>query len=269
MPSSEKDIKAIYGTDAACALWLFPYHTVGFTKILDYELNVDFNALEQYPDDYQNWHKGDISLMSAIVQYTPRPKYIQDIGKKVINDLFGENAVFMSMHWRYDEEDWVLHCQRESYADSQTCKVVMRAIQNPQDVSAKLVEYIQGVLDTGIYLTGIYIAAPLDAVDLIRSITEGIHSAGIEGFVVATAEHSMPIVEAMYPDCPYMVEQMHDLFSLIDMELCTKSRIFSRSGGSSWSLNVAQERHVHGTDEKDFENLSLLSEGALNLEFDE
>ena len=145
----------------------------------------------------------------------------------------------------------------------------MKAIDNPQDVSAKMVDYIRGVLDSGTYLKGIYIAAPLDAVDLIRSITDGIHAAGIDNFIVATAEQSMPIVEAMYPDCPYMVEQMHDIFSLIDMELCTKSEIFSRSGGSSWSLNVAQERHVHGVDSKDFENLSLLSDGALNLDFDE
>ena len=156
----------IYGSSAACALWLFPYHTVGFNKVLDYDLSVNFEELESSPEKFPNWENGDISLMASIVQYTPRPFYVQEIGKEVLTRMFGGwQEPYLAMHWRYDKDDWVLHCHRPAYLTSTTCKVVLTALEDVTDTGRKIVGYISELLKEK-HFVGIYIAAPLDAAPL-------------------------------------------------------------------------------------------------------
>ena len=71
-------------------------------------------------------------------------------------------------------------------------------------------------------------------------------------------------MQSLYPECSYIKENIHDVFSLVDMEICSRSSIFLRSGGSSWSLNVSQERHGRGVDHSDKENLEILSGSKLD-----
>ena len=272
-----------FASEGKCALWLFPYHTVGFTKILNYNLNVDFEDVqlnhnsENYENSkYPNWWNGDISIMAAITQYTPRPKYVQEIGKILTDTLFGDNQEYLAMHWRYDRGDWGVHCDREDKAamtdqKEEVCKLVINAINNPDMVAEKITDWINQLLndrESDKNIKGLYIAAPLDSQPLMDAIKLQLNTK-LPNFIVATGSDSMPIFKNLYPECPYFVENLHDVFSLLDMEVCSSSKIFLRSGGSSWSSNVAQERHIHGTDVRDFENMELLGfEGQVGFEED-
>lgn len=209
--------------------------------------------------------------MSAIIQHTPRPYYIQQAASKITSELFGEDEIYLAMHWRYDKGDWAVHCDRASVlttAKSAACKIVLNALDNPVMVAEKMTEWIQGLLRDGIEVKGLYIAAPLDSQDLMDAIKTKVNSV-LKYFVVATGSDTLPLFEKMNPECTYLNENKHDAFSLLDMEICTNSFIFLRSGGSSWSLNVSQERHVHGVDGEDFENMNLLGAEASDIGIDE
>ena len=266
--------KEFYDSVSTCALWLFPYHSVGFSKLLDYGLNVDFQDLENneetntYPP---NWYQGDISLMASIVQYTPRPIYIQELGYKISSQLFGQDELYVAMHWRYDKNDWAVHCDSSKMwklppAKQTACKIVIAAIDSPETVAEKVTEWIQSLMRDNIDVKGLYVAAPLDSQPITDAIKQKIKST-LDYFHVATSAESLPIFDQIRPDCPYINENSHDVFSLIDMEICTNSFIFLRSSGSSWSLNVAQDRHVRGIDAEDFENMSVM--GVKGEGFDE
>ena len=44
-----------------------------------------------------------------------------------------------------------------------------------------------------------------------------------------------------------------------EMELCSNAKVFVRSGGSSWSFNVEQERYAHLRHFNDTTNTFLIS----------
>ena len=269
--SANQPPQTFYQSRATCALWVFPYHTVGFTKVLDYDLNVDFQDLRDNPEKYPGWWEGDISVMSAIIQHTPRPKYIQDLAADITSNLFGEDQLYLAMHWRYDKGDWAVHCDRASVltaAKTAACNVVLNAIDHPEMVAEKMTTWIKSLMNQQIDIRGLYIAAPLDSQELMDAIKDSVEK-GIPNFKVATGSDSWPIFEKAYEGCEYFEENGHDVFSLIDMEICTNSFIFLRSGGSSWSLNVSQERHVHGVDSEDFENMNLLGVSGVGEDDEE
>lgn len=251
----------IYGTNAACALWLYPYHTVGFQKVLD---------STEKTEHQNNIDDDDIKLMQKIIKYTPRPAYVQQIGKTLLCLLFSNcEANYLAMHWRYDKMDWILHCKRPNYKDSQTCHIVLNALDNLESTAEKIVDYVK-LMQKQQKFVGMYIAAPLNAAPLISTIRKAL-SESLPGFKVITGEDSLPMVEAFYPKCEYLKENLHDVFSLVEMEICARSKLFLSSGGSSWSLNIAQERRIDQVDANDRENLEVISDGKvgrLDLEED-
>ena len=47
----------------------------------------------------------------------------------------------------------------------------------------------------------------------------------------------------MYPNCKWMKDNFHDIFSSLEQEICSLSDTFLYASGSSWSLNIVMERH--------------------------
>jgi len=75
-----------------------------------------------------------------------------------------------------------------------------------------------------------------------------------------------------FNSCPEILENFHDAFSLVEQEMCQKSKIFYFSHGSrlvlntrlnktsdlfSWSLNVQMERDVLGMG-RNLSNMDIL-----------
>ena len=238
---------------------MFPYRTVGFSDLLLYDLKVDFNNVRYHPEWFPNWTDGDISLMAAIIHFTPRPLYIQQVATHITTELFGgKDEQYIAMHWRYDELDWARHCQLEKIPKRiHHCNSVLSHLRTPAKIARKLIKWIKKIKENGNESKGLYIAAPLSSKDLVDAIKHQV-SKDIPNFIVATSSESMPIFHDLLYDCDYIKDNNHDVFSQIDMEICSNSRLFMRSMGSSWSNNVHQERKVHGTDREDVENMSIL-----------
>ena len=68
--------------------------------ILSYGLK--FNVLG--PDD-------DAAIISNVMHYSPRPKFIREAANAFVADTIGTWDI-VAMHWRYDKEDFMVHCQK-------------------------------------------------------------------------------------------------------------------------------------------------------------
>jgi len=54
----------------------------------------------------------------------------------------------------------------------------------------------------------------------------------------------------MYPNCKWMKDNFHDIFSSLEQEICSLSDTFLYASGSSWSLNIMMERHARNIRKK-------------------
>ena len=59
---------------------------------------------------------------------------------------------------------------------------------------------------------------------------------------------------------------LHDFLSLTEMEVCSESKVFVRSSGSSWSYNVEQERFAKRTSANDTTNTFLISGDTQDID---
>jgi hypothetical protein len=54
----------------------------------------------------------------------------------------------------------------------------------------------------------------------------------------------------MFPNCKWMKDNFHDIFSSLEQEICSLSDTFLYASGSSWSLNIMMERHAQNIRKK-------------------
>ena len=47
------------------------------------------------------------------MHYSPRPKFIREAANAFVADTIGTWDI-VAMHWRYDKEDFMVHCQKVS-----------------------------------------------------------------------------------------------------------------------------------------------------------
>lgn len=59
-------------------------------------------------------------------------------------------------------------------------------------------------------------------------------------------------------NCPKFLSYLYDCHSLLEQEICFQSDKFLWSTGSSWSMNVLQERALDGRGYSDAKNLKIL-----------
>jgi len=104
-------------------------------------------------------------------------------------------------------------------------------------------------------LEGIYIAAPLEERPLIDAIKSSIG----DTVPILIGDSLMNHMLSMYPNCQWMEDNLHDIFSSLEQEICSLSDTFLYAAGSSWSLNIMMERHARNIpDVKSLENMALL-----------
>ena len=63
--------------------------------------------------------------MKKIIIQTKRPGYIRQLAADFIEKEIGTK--FVSLHWRYDKQDWFRHCNRmpeEEKKDHNACTIV-------------------------------------------------------------------------------------------------------------------------------------------------
>ena len=103
---AQDGIRKLWTTAAKCALILFPYHSV------------DFRHLQHATNE-------NAKLMKRIIIQTKRPSYIRELAADFIRQEIGKS--FVSLHWRYDKQDWMRRCNRMSEdekKDHNACTIV-------------------------------------------------------------------------------------------------------------------------------------------------
>ena len=58
---------------------------------------------------------GDRQLAMDVVKYVQRPEKIRSVVREFLNHKAGKRPI-IAVHWRYDQQDWLLHCDRVSFS---------------------------------------------------------------------------------------------------------------------------------------------------------
>ena len=132
---------------------------------------------------------------------------------------------------------------------------------DPKQVATKVGNFIKSRVD---YINPekveliLYIAAPPKEQQKISIMAEHINKN--YQVKVLTGGTLTSWLEKRHQNCPKEVfdDQMHDFVSLFEMEICSRSKIFIYSGGSSWSRNINMERQAKRADKKDIDNQNFL-----------
>ena len=83
----------------------------------------------------------------------------------------------------------------------------------------------------------------------------------LEGVKVFSFKQGLEeFVDKVFHKCDYYKQNKDDIVSLVEMEICTLSKVFLRSAGSSWSSNIQLERTIHSQSHMDMINLELFME---------
>lgn len=117
--------------------------------------------------------------------------------------------------------------------------------------------------------TLIYIAAPHDNYNVLLSLKKTIQSdKDLSNVIFLTGADSFNFLEKASANCSVFRSHLYDSHSLLEQEICFNSDKFLWSTGSSWSLNVLQERSLSGRGGSDVKNLKELfgfKGGSRNL----
>jgi len=157
LPLESDKLKHVYPSDEPCAIWLFPYRNIDLTKLLikrkrsnNKNFDPDKPEKPEGPDD-------DAAIISNVMHYSPRPKFIREAANAFVADTIGTWDI-VAMHWRYDKEDFMVHCQKGA-GNVEKCEQI--ADVDPYVVSKNLGIYANSVRSYGRHKAlNVYISAP-------------------------------------------------------------------------------------------------------------
>ena len=129
---TKKIINEIYGpkainTDGKCAMWLFPFRNMKFEKKLS-------------PGEQKGDNKyGEQYLTSRMMTATLRAPAVRRAAEEFIVRSFGK-LPFYSMHWRYDEKDFLSHCKKSiSAGNVLACSFLLSENMNDNLFKARII----------------------------------------------------------------------------------------------------------------------------------
>ena len=104
-----------------------------------------------------------------------------------------------------------------------TVVINFSAFDRPEKVGLILSEYVRNNS-----MSAVYIAAPFDDAELIDKIIAAVD----DDVKVFSGKEMETFAKEKYGNCPEMIENFHDAFSLAEQEMCQQSEIFLYSSGS-------------------------------------
>jgi len=246
---SLKTIQSNFNSTEPCAIWLFPYLNIDFSHLNDR------GALRQTKRNSTTFR-----LLKDLYDATPRPIFVQQASRTFIaNEMAGRS--YVAIHWRYSKDDWFKHCtevrlnKKDKYSKRMQCEVAMRFSRIPEVTADILADFVQSP-ETG-NVSAIYFAAPPTEMEYILSVRRKLRERKVE---VYTAHEMISFLETNWADCDQFLENKFDILSLIEQEICSKSNIFLRAQGSSWSANIHAERILANVEQKDQKNIMFFEE---------
>jgi hypothetical protein len=210
-----------------CVVWLYPFHTIS-----------NFRSAVMSHLLHKN-DPGDRQLAVDVVKHVKRPESIRHLVTRFLKEK-ADGKPIVSVHWRYDQQDWLLHCDRlpDGQADK-SCRNVAQMLDNPSLAVDNFRIFLRGIRNSLQQDLAVYIAAPLD---------ENIMSTKLLAAIQDLGETALSSKELL----PYLIEEgfsqsdIHDVLSTTEQEICFQSHIFLYSQISTWSFNLVYQRKVDG-----------------------
>lgn len=173
LPFGRNELNELYPVEDPCAVWLFPYRNINLR--ISYMLDQDgLTAGRRRRLQNQSSY---IQTTKDIINFTKRPKFVRDLVQELIPKVFENQEKFISMHWRYNEDDWFIHCDadgkkgkhrtirdlpkrkqsRKTVLDykSDICDFARNLTQNPDYIANALIKYLSYTS-----VNSIFIASP-------------------------------------------------------------------------------------------------------------
>ena len=111
MPFNTTNARKVYkdGEDKKCVIWLYPYRSYDLVGRLKH-LTRHYEKAPKH-ENARTLLSNDDLLVANVLKGTPRPKNVQNIVNEFTNEILG-GSDYIALHWRYDKDDWYLHCER-------------------------------------------------------------------------------------------------------------------------------------------------------------
>lgn len=195
-----------------------------------------------------------------IMQHTLRPAFVHSM----VDDFFTSHTfpkTFVTIHYRFDEEDWERSCNKKRPASTshearyanreKICSLI--ANNNGSDgLAASLASFLVELFSLNEIgdEVAFYIATPPQQQEIIKETTQKTielvkkqigHKVSVSG--KSTADTTSYITDT-YDDCDFVENNMHELSSLFEQEVCSRGQVFIFAPSSSWSGAVRKERHA-------------------------
>ena len=108
-------IQTMYKSDHVCPILGFPYRGISFHKTLE------------GPRHQGKITREDREIMKNIVAETPRPNHVRASVAEFITEKI--RAPYVAMHWRYNDDDWAMHCEND-HGNQKTCNKIIGRLSN-------------------------------------------------------------------------------------------------------------------------------------------
>ena len=176
-----------------------------------------------------------------------------------------ESTSSSSSNALYNKGDWARHCEKSKFKNSSgaksdsTCEMLNSIFENDDLFVDNFVRFCkdQAALIYAEQQFVVYFAVPHDTYGLILKLKSRLESLDNKIKLITGAD-SFNFLEKKAENCHEFNDLIYDVHSLFEQEICFQSTQFLWSTGSSWSMNVLQERSLQGRGGMDSKNLKTI-----------
>lgn len=185
----------------------------------------------------------DDTIYASIVLSTGLPFEVKNLAKKFVDEFFTGDK-WLAIHWRYNPDDWLLHCKGTNLGGYKKLCAQLKVI-SPKDI---LHAGINAVKKYPNKIQTIYVATPTNQ----KTIIDGIETEYAQTkkrskqqnknslLNVLTSKTLIKFLTTQNQYCGF--HSLYDLIALVEMQICIESSVFFHSQRSSWSMNVIKQR---------------------------
>ena len=164
----------------------------------------------------------------------------------------------VTIHYRFDEEDWERSCRRRrdtsaehsNRGDNRAKICNLLAHSSSDGLASSIASFLVELFSNNQIgdEVAFYIATPPQQQQVIKETTiktiDMVKSQLGNGIAVSgkSTADSMEYISDNYHGCDFVHDNMHELSSLFEQEVCSRGQVFIFAPSSSWSGAVRRER---------------------------
>nr|XP_039265613.1 uncharacterized protein LOC120341204 [Styela clava] len=231
-----KEIKGLFESEARCVVYPDPLYNLLLRKPRKRKIS----ELVKNQEDLKRLTDYQLSLSIAVALGSP--EYIKNISKDFVSNKL-KNRPFVSVHWRYNEEDFMRRCQHNvsnNVLKKKLCQNAMRV--KPEHIAQAIGIKILDLSQKKINIGDVYIASPPSERKLVAKVAKLLFEK--QGWLTFSSLDLDEFMKAKYDSCEILKLHFEDIVSTIEMEICGLGVSFLGSARSSWTTSVQLARRT-------------------------